>query len=346
MIAVECLGAVVLSWSPGMIKKGTDGGTSHHSYLSWRRKSVFGLFPTTMKLAYLSKTLDRIFSVIWGITYKPPRNFRTFFPVCGSCIMYLGVCRRLTIVQDVGKRVSKRINIILNRQSKPGAYHDLMTDLIDLHHRKPDFTESYLKRMAVTNFGAGHETLASTLTSTFTLLASDERSYQRVATEVRAREQPARFETASSLQLLQASINEAKRLRPVIGMSLSRRVPHGGMLLHDQFFPAGTTVGCNPTALHCNTDICGSNPRRYNIDRWADPATSRDMETFSLSWGGGSRTCPGRHLAELILFKTVATLIQHFEIQVTVPLEEDMPSYFMSMPTGVQVRFHKVSDVR
>jgi hypothetical protein len=34
-----------------------------------------------MKLAYLSKTLDRVFSVIWGITYKPPRDFRTFFPV-------------------------------------------------------------------------------------------------------------------------------------------------------------------------------------------------------------------------------------------------------------------------
>jgi hypothetical protein len=82
IIAVECLGAIVLTWSPGMIKKGTDGGTSHHSYLSWRRKSVFGLFPTVMKLAYLSKSLDRIFSVLWGITYKPPRNFRTFFPVC------------------------------------------------------------------------------------------------------------------------------------------------------------------------------------------------------------------------------------------------------------------------
>lgn len=81
MIAVECLGATVLSWSPGMLKRGTDSGTSHHAYLSWRRKSVFGLFPTIMKLAYIFKPLDRVFSVIWGITYKPPRNFRTFFPV-------------------------------------------------------------------------------------------------------------------------------------------------------------------------------------------------------------------------------------------------------------------------
>lgn len=244
--------------------------------------------------------------------------------------------------QDVGKRVSKRINVALHRQLKPGAHHDLITDLIDLHNRKPDFTETYLKRMAVTNFGAGHETLTSTLTSTFTLLASDPDLYQRVATEVRAEEEPARFAVASELQLLQASIKEAKRLRPVIGMSLPRRVPHGGLVLHDQFFPAGTTVGCNPTALHCNADICGSAPWAYNIDRWLDPDAAKDMETFSLSWGGGSRTCPGRHLAELIVFKTVAALIQHFDMKITVPAEEHMPSYFMSMPTGVKARCQHV----
>lgn len=89
MIVVECLGAVVLSWSPGMIRNGTDWGTSAHSYLSWRRKSVFGLFPTIMKLSYLSKFLDRVFSLVWRITYRPPAKFKTFFPVReklrGSC---------------------------------------------------------------------------------------------------------------------------------------------------------------------------------------------------------------------------------------------------------------------
>lgn len=219
-----------------------------------------------------------------------------------------------------------------------------MTDLIDLHKRKPEFTETYLRRMAVTNFGAGHETLAATLTSTFTLLASDTISYQRVATEARGQVEPASFAVASDLPLLQVAIKEAKRLRPVIGMSLSRRVPHGGFVLHDHFFPAGTTVGCNPTALHCNADICGSAPDTYNIDRWLDPCASKDMETFSLSWGGGSRTCPGRHLAELIVYKTVAALVQCFDMEVNVPAEEDMPSYFMSMPTGVKVQLRQVNQ--
>ena len=81
IIAVECLGAVVLSWSPGYIKNRSDGGTSTQSYLGWKRKSVFGLFPMVTKLAFLSKTVSRMFSNAWGVTFKTPKNFKPFFTV-------------------------------------------------------------------------------------------------------------------------------------------------------------------------------------------------------------------------------------------------------------------------
>lgn len=84
IVAVECLGAVVLSWSPGYIKNRSDGGTSKQSYLGWKRKSVFGLFPTMTKLTYLSKALRRAFSDIWGVTFSIPKNFKPFFTV-SSC---------------------------------------------------------------------------------------------------------------------------------------------------------------------------------------------------------------------------------------------------------------------
>ena len=81
IIAVECLGAVVLSWSPNYIKNRSDGGTSAQSYLGWKRKSVFGLFPTVTKLSFLSRHLSRLFSNAWGVTFKTPKNFKPFFPV-------------------------------------------------------------------------------------------------------------------------------------------------------------------------------------------------------------------------------------------------------------------------
>ena len=89
IIAVECLGAVVLSWSPGYIRDGTDGGTSTQGYISWRRKSVMGLFPLITKATFFSKAVGRLFSNVWGLTFSTPRNFKTFFTVRlrGPCLI-------------------------------------------------------------------------------------------------------------------------------------------------------------------------------------------------------------------------------------------------------------------
>jgi hypothetical protein len=81
MIAVECLGAVVLSWSPGFLKAGTDGGTGSHAYLGWRRKTVYGLFPVAAIAETYSKTVGRLFARLWGVTYRTPKGYKTFFTV-------------------------------------------------------------------------------------------------------------------------------------------------------------------------------------------------------------------------------------------------------------------------
>ncbi|KAM0352507.1 hypothetical protein ACHAPU_002175 [Fusarium lateritium] len=322
IIAVECLGAIVLSWSPGMLKNGTDNSSGAHAYHGWRRKSVFGLFPTFAKLEFLNKSIGRLFSTIWGVNFQPPKNFRTFFP-------------------DVGKRVSRRVNVATRSKINKDERQDLLTDLIQLHRDKPDFTEIYLRKMAVTNFGAGHETMASTLTSILALLGSHDDVQTRVSQEVIETDDSTHYYNTARLPETQSLIKEAKRLYPVISMSLPRKVPAGGLNLHGYYFPPNTTVGCNPVALHRNTDVFGSDSDQFNIDRWlsADPDTARNMERTSLSWGGGSRTCPGRHLAELVVFKVIPALVKEFKIETILPPEEQRRSYFLSMLTGVEARF-------
>lgn len=81
IIAVECLGASVLSWSPGLLKAGTDWGSSGHSYLGWRRKSVMGLFPTMTKLTMCTNLFEWVFRDVWNLKYTAPPDFRSFFPV-------------------------------------------------------------------------------------------------------------------------------------------------------------------------------------------------------------------------------------------------------------------------
>jgi cytochrome P450 len=199
--------------------------------------------------------------------------------------------------------------------------------------------------MAVTNFGAGHETMASTLTSVVAMVASHPGVHRQVIAEIRqGADDATSFSRATSLAYTQAAIKEAKRLHPVICMSLARRVPSvndGSRLrLHGYCIPAGTTVGCNPVALHRNEHVCGPEPDIYNPTRWlVDPEAARRMERFSLAWGGGARTCPGRNLAELIVFKAISAIFQAFDVEVEIPPEEQRPSYFLSMLVGTKARF-------
>lgn len=81
IITVECLGAVVLSWSPGFIRDKSDGGTGAHAYRGWKLKSVYGLFPWAVIINSYSKHLGRLFTKLWGLTWRTPKGFKTFFTV-------------------------------------------------------------------------------------------------------------------------------------------------------------------------------------------------------------------------------------------------------------------------
>jgi cytochrome P450 len=207
------------------------------------------------------------------------------------------------------------------------------------------FKETYLRRLAITNFGAGHETTTSALTAAIAMIASHPKIKKRVVEEVKDVARPVSLDTSSDLSYTQVCIKEAQRLHPVIGTALPRRVPSEGFSLHGHFFPAGTTVGCNPISLHRNPEIFGPDAEAFNPDRWLDGALdTKAMKRYNLTWGGGARTCPGRNLAEMILYKVVPTLMGEFDVEVDIPPEEDMPFYFMAMLSGAKARFLPKDD--
>jgi cytochrome P450 len=247
------------------------------------------------------------------------------------------------VYQKTSKRIASALREPLHPRTKIDQRKDLLADLIQLHKERPEFTDTYLRRLAVTNFGAGHETMCSALTAAMAMIGSHSDVQRKVTDEVRHTTDAVAYDNAVRLRYTQASIKEAQRLHPVIGMSLSRKVPMGGLSLHGHFFPAGTTVGCNPVSLHRNPDIFGVDADEYNPDRWLqeeDHARVRVMERINLTWGGGARTCPGRHLAELVIFKVVPALLKDFDLKITaMPEESKMPYYFMAMLTGVKARF-------
>ncbi|PHH83085.1 hypothetical protein CDD82_3620 [Ophiocordyceps australis] len=327
IIAVECLGACVLSWSPGLIKRRSDGGTLYHGHQAWRRKSVFGLFPLAAKLELVWPGFGRAFAKLLGVTYKTPAGFRSFFP-------------------DVGRRVLRRIKSGPRRATGRGkgqnVRDDLMGQLVGLHQENAGFSQDYLKKMAVTNFGAGHETLASTLTSTLAMISSRAAVQKQMREEMARQAGPACWTRARAPVYTRAAIKEAMRLCPVMGMSLPRVTPAGGMRVHGRWFGPGTIVGCNPVALQRNQDVFGLDAGCYRPERWLDDRETRAMERYMLIWGGGARMCPGRPLAELVVYKVVTGLVERFNMDVGLPGDECQPSYFLCLMTGVKARFRAI----
>ena len=247
--------------------------------------------------------------------------------------------------QDVTRRVSRRVKAALRANPLKDSRQDLLADLIQLHKDKPEFNELYLRKMAVTNFGAGHETMASTLTSTLAMFGTHPQVQRRVADEIRSTSKPTPYADAAKMAYTRATIKEAMRLYPVVSMALPRKAPAGGLQVDQRWFPPNTTVGCNPVALHRNSSIFGSDAACFDPGRWLGAkagaeARLRAMDRYNLGWGGGSRSCPGRNLAQLVVFKVVTGLLRHFDVEVTeMPPEEEQRAYFLSMLTGVRVRF-------
>lgn len=352
IITVECLAAVSLSWSPGYLRDKSDGASGKHAYMGWRRKSIFGLFPLAVISETFSRSAGRAFSKLWGVRYQTPKEgFRPFFPVSIHHMrtmyslglpppnLFLPPASSDVSKQAVQRKTWQRIKASMREKTQKDDRTDMVADLIQLHKDRPEFNLQYLRRMAMTNFGAGHETMTSTLISVFSMIGSHTQAQKRAADEVLKCSDPSSFDSAVQLHFTQASIKEAQRLHPVIGMSLPRKVPETGMSIDGLYFPPGTTVGCNPVSLHRNPDIFGLDAETFCPDRWLNSDDMRAMDRYNLIWGGGARTCPGRNLAEMMVSKIVPSLIRDFEIQVTIPPDKEMPYYFMAMLTGVRARF-------
>lgn len=124
---------------------------------------------------------------------------------------------------------------------------------------------------------------------------------------------------------LEAVAREAMRMHPGVCMLLERYVPASGLTLPDgTFIPPKTAVGINPYVAGRNESIWGEEADEFRPERWLQRAAESDEDyqkrlrlynAADLTFGGGSRVCIGRNLANMEVYKIVATLVGRYEIQ-------------------------------
>jgi len=91
---------------------------------------------------------------------------------------------------------------------------------------------------------------------------------------------------SQALPYFQACLREAMRVRPAVGLNITRLVPKEGAELDGHVFPGGTRIACNGWVLHRDRKTFGEDADVFRPERWLeDEERARVMDRYMFQVG-------------------------------------------------------------
>ncbi|KAK3349306.1 cytochrome P450-like protein [Lasiosphaeria hispida] len=218
---------------------------------------------------------------------------------------------------------------------------DLLSKFLAAREARPDFmTDTLVQTMAVSMAFAGSETTAISLSAVFYFLLKNPPALAALRAEIDEAARQGRFsdyETglvtwheSQTLPYLDAVVKEAFRLHPAPGLPMERIVPEGGLEIAGRYVKGGTIVGCSAWVIHRVKEVFGEDVEAFRPERWlVDPTKGADeeqrvkvMNGSMMQFGMGSRTCIGKNISLLEIYKLVPSMLRRFEIEFDDPNQE------------------------
>lgn len=193
------------------------------------------------------------------------------------------------------------------------------------------FDDTKILVMATSIAFAGSDTAAITLSAIFYHLLRNPNTLQALKTEIATATESGvisesdivSWSDAQKLPYLDAVIKETFRVHPAISLNLERVTPPEGIEIAGKYIPGGTVVSCNPWVVQRRQTVFGQDVEVFRPERWlvdssadmeAEQQRIRDMNAATLHFGAGSRTCLGKHIALLEIYKLVPSFLKRFEV--------------------------------
>jgi cytochrome P450 len=204
---------------------------------------------------------------------------------------------------------------------------DLLSMFLKAKTERPDFmTDQRVLTMAVSMAFAGSETTGISLAAAFYYLLKTPRCYHVLMRELDAAVESGKMQDrlsgiiswneSQALPYLDACIKEAFRMHPAAGLPLERITPPQGAEICGRYIPGGTIVGCSAWIIHRRPEIYGDDVGYYRPERWleADRERLKEMNANMFQFGAGSRTCIGKNISLLEIYKLVPSFLRRFEV--------------------------------
>ncbi|CAK7217942.1 hypothetical protein SCUCBS95973_003319 [Sporothrix curviconia] len=234
-----------------------------------------------------------------------------------------------------------------------GTYNsrDFMSRFLETRQKDPSLPAWFLTAWTTSNVQAGSDTTAILLRAIVHFLLTHPASLAKLHQELASacfRGDIVTWKESRELRYLDACIKEAGRLHSPVGLAMERVVsaPQGVDVCGGTHLPQGTVVGLNPWVVHRDRRIFGADADEWNPDRWLRPKDEQRaaMERSLLTFGAGHRTCLGKNISYLEIYKLIPTLFSRYDITFETPDEWKLVNHWLVFQQGLNVRINIRED--
>lgn len=318
--AFDVVGEITYSKRHGFIE-GAEDVDGMVSYLGW----IFGYVAVVCVVAVSLCTSRHLCPTQVG--QIPPLDILLLKNPVLRVLDWLGLNPfSFAVVRFARARIRERLSE--NNTGIPASRRgDLLDMFLKAKEERPDFFhEGRVLTMAVSMAFAGSDTTAISLAAVFYYLLRNPKCYGKLLDEI---DDAARsgvidnrptgmisWTESQSLPYLDACIKEAFRLHPAVGLLLERVVPPNGATICGQHIAGGTIVGCNAWVIHRRPEVFGEDVDAYRPERWIEVSKEKrkEMESTMFHFGMGARTCIGKNISLLEVYKLVPSFLRRFEV--------------------------------
>ncbi|KAL4943166.1 hypothetical protein BDV06DRAFT_211288 [Aspergillus oleicola] len=233
--------------------------------------------------------------------------------------------------------VLKRANEVLEERQKAlvegraikavkgDASYDFLQAFMDTRTPEGELLDNKTIRAEVfVILGAGADGFSSLSSAFMAEVLSRPPIYKRVMAEIKTaaiageltQPVPSHTEITKSLPFFIACMQEVFRLDPTGSTQIPREITPNDpeLVLLGRKVPIGTEVTCNPWIVNRDHNIYGDDAEVFNPDRWlGDPDKVKMYEKHVFTWGHGARVCLGKHMAQMMLYKSLVSLLMYFD---------------------------------
>ncbi|KAI1371584.1 cytochrome P450 [Hypoxylon crocopeplum] len=326
------------------------------TWLQWFAFDVMGEITFSKRLGFLDEATDveGIMGSIWKMfgyaSWVGQMPWLDKIWTKNPYISRLLPAKNSPVVSFALARAHERTNGHLEKSSS-SEYNsrDFMSRFIQARVKDPSIPEWFVTAWATSNVLAGSDTTAIMLRAIIYFLLKHPESLRKLEQELELARQENRlsdivtWKESRNLPYLDACVKEAGRLHPAIGLTLERVVPKGGVELCGKNFNEGTVVGMNPWVIHRNKAVFGPDADEWNPDRWLGDKEHRTlMERSLLTFGAGHRTCIGKNISYLEIYKLIPTMFGRYKMVLPDSRKEwEVTNSWLVVQTGLEVYLYR-----